>query len=132
MLLSPTTAATDLVVARALVERHGRVLLVRRAAWDTFPSHWELPGGKVDAHEPVDAALARELVEETGLAVDGEARLAGAHRMRSPSGRAVEERVYRVNARGMVELSDEHDDYLWWRGELPGPLTPVARNVLSP
>jgi 8-oxo-dGTP diphosphatase len=54
---------TEVVVARALVESGGRVLLVRRAAWDSLPGQWELPGGKVDPSEPVLNALSRELYE---------------------------------------------------------------------
>ena len=47
-----TSNRVQLTVARALVESaDGRVLLVRRAAWDTMPGMWELPGGKVDRGE---------------------------------------------------------------------------------
>ena len=51
-----TSTRIDLSVARALVESDGRVLLVRRAAWDTLPGLWELPGGKIDRGEQVLAA----------------------------------------------------------------------------
>jgi mutator protein MutT len=102
----------DLTVARAIVESDGKVLLVRRASWDTMPGMWELPGGKVDRGEKVMKALGRELEEETGLML-AEARRVTQREMISPRGRRVREHVYLTSAVGTVTLSDEHDAYLW-------------------
>jgi ADP-ribose pyrophosphatase YjhB (NUDIX family) len=56
-----------------LIVREGRVLLVRRGT-EPFRGYWSLPGGHVEAGEPPAAAVAREVLEETGLVVDvGEA-----------------------------------------------------------
>jgi 8-oxo-dGTP pyrophosphatase MutT (NUDIX family) len=110
----PANASTriDVKVARALVESDGRVLLVRRAAWDSLPGLWELPGGKVDRGEPVLEALARELEEETGLMLAGARHLSTRH-MISPRGRRVREQVYVTTAIGAVTLSAEHDAFAW-------------------
>lgn len=60
------------VAAGALVRVDGRIVLVQR---DIEPSRglWTFPGGYVDRYEPVPAAAAREVREETGLevALDG-------------------------------------------------------------
>lgn len=45
-----------------------QTLLLRRAASDSYPLRWEIPGGSVDAADAtVLAGVARELFEETGL-----------------------------------------------------------------
>jgi len=58
------------VVAAALVDAAGRVLLQRRPPGKAHAGLWEFPGGKVDAGENPEAALVRELAEELGLAAD--------------------------------------------------------------
>jgi 8-oxo-dGTP diphosphatase len=62
-----------LVVAAALVDAHGRILLQRRAAGRSMAGLWEFPGGKVEEGETPEAALARELQEELGIATDADA-----------------------------------------------------------
>jgi 8-oxo-dGTP diphosphatase len=106
------TTRIHVTVTRALVESDGRVLLVRRAAWDTLPGRWELPGGKVDRGESLRTALAREVEEETGLMLAG-ARRVSTREMRSPRGRNVREHLYVAGAVGTVTLSREHDDHVW-------------------
>jgi mutator protein MutT len=59
---------TTLVVAAAVVERHGRYLITRRQKGVHLEGHWEFPGGKCEPGEPLAVCMARELREE--LAVD--------------------------------------------------------------
>jgi len=56
------------VAAAVLVERDGRVLLVRRVN-EPYRGLWPLPAGFVDAGEDPAEAAARECLEETGLRV---------------------------------------------------------------
>ncbi|MCA8931498.1 MAG: 8-oxo-dGTP diphosphatase MutT [Rhodospirillaceae bacterium] len=56
-----------LVVAVALVDADGRVLLARRPPGKAMAGLWEFPGGKVDEGETPEAALIRELREELGI-----------------------------------------------------------------
>lgn len=58
-----------LVVAVALVDADGRVLVSQRPEGKTLAGLWEFPGGKVEAGERPEAALIRELDEELGIAV---------------------------------------------------------------
>lgn len=57
-----------LVVAAALIDGDGRVLLAQRPPGKAMAGLWEFPGGKVHADETPEAALVRELHEE--LAID--------------------------------------------------------------
>lgn len=65
-----THRPTVLVVAAALVDGDGRVLLARRPAGKAMAGLWEFPGGKVEPGETPDAAMARELAEELAITVD--------------------------------------------------------------
>ena len=56
-----------LVVAVALIDRDGRVLLARRPPDKHMAGLWEFPGGKMRDGESPEAALVRELAEELGL-----------------------------------------------------------------
>ena len=58
-----------LVVACALIDADGRVLLTRRPEGKPMAGLWEFPGGKVDDGEMPEAALIRELHEELGISV---------------------------------------------------------------
>lgn len=53
------------VRATVICERDQHILLVRKPR-----SRWTLPGGKIECGETHAGAAARELQEETGLAVD--------------------------------------------------------------
>jgi 8-oxo-dGTP diphosphatase len=58
-----------LVVAAALVDIDGRVLIARRPEGKALAGLWEFPGGKVEPGERPEAALIRELSEELGIDV---------------------------------------------------------------
>jgi 8-oxo-dGTP diphosphatase len=58
-----------LVVACALIDADGRVLICRRPQGKQLAGLWEFPGGKVEPGESPEAALIRELDEELGVQV---------------------------------------------------------------
>ena len=58
-----------LVVAGALVDTDGRVLICQRPEGKEMSGLWEFPGGKVEPGETPEAALVRELNEELGVEV---------------------------------------------------------------
>jgi 8-oxo-dGTP diphosphatase len=58
-----------LVVAAALVDPDGRVLIAQRPEGKTMAGLWEFPGGKIEPGERPEECLIRELAEELGIAV---------------------------------------------------------------
>ena len=63
----PTSHCLLLVVACALVDADGRVLVAQRPPGRAMAGLWEFPGGKLAADETPEAALIRELREELGI-----------------------------------------------------------------
>lgn len=57
------------VVAALLADTAGRVLVQQRPPGTAMAGLWEFPGGKIEAGETPEAALARELAEELGIHV---------------------------------------------------------------
>ena len=52
-----------------VVVDESKVVLIRRK-YEPLKGHWSLPGGMVEIGETLEAALTREMLEETGLVVD--------------------------------------------------------------
>jgi len=57
------------VVAAALIDADGRLLVQQRPQGKMMAGLWEFPGGKVEDDEGPEAALIRELREELGIDV---------------------------------------------------------------
>ncbi len=58
-----------IVVACALIDPDGRVLVAQRPEGKSMAGLWEFPGGKIEAGERPEETLIRELREELGITV---------------------------------------------------------------
>jgi mutator protein MutT len=56
-------------VVAGLIEKDGRIFLVKRPKEKIDGGKWEFPGGKVEPGESLFSALKRELKEELGIEV---------------------------------------------------------------
>ncbi|MGO1247454.1 MAG: 8-oxo-dGTP diphosphatase MutT [Oceanisphaera sp.] len=64
------TKKTVLVAVGVIENAAGDIFICRRGARQHQANKWEFPGGKVEAGETVEQALARELAEEVGIVVE--------------------------------------------------------------
>ena len=67
--MTPISPGLVLVVAVALVDPDGRVLIAQRPEGKSMGGLWEFPGGNIERGERPEDALIRELSEELGIAV---------------------------------------------------------------
>ncbi|HEX8238812.1 MAG TPA: (deoxy)nucleoside triphosphate pyrophosphohydrolase [Allosphingosinicella sp.] len=104
------------MVAAALVDGAGRVLLQQRAPGRAMGGLWEFPGGKVEDGERPEAALVRELEEELGIAVDSAALSPAAFASADNQGRHMLLLLYLCRS---------------WQGE-PSPLDAAALRWVRP
>lgn len=108
---TPANLPTVLVVAVALIDVDGRVLIARRPEGKQLAGLWEFPGGKVEPGEPRERAAVREVLEELGCRVEITGWLEGVVEIRD----GLELRV------ALAELSDgepqpragDHDVLRW-------------------
>lgn len=66
----PEPIKTVKVVAGVIWRDDGKILITRRPTNGRHGGYWEFPGGKVEQGESDKAALAREILEETGLSIN--------------------------------------------------------------
>jgi 8-oxo-dGTP pyrophosphatase MutT (NUDIX family) len=99
--------------AAVYLERDGQILLLQRAGGTALSGQWYLPGGAVDHGELPEDAARRELMEEAGLAVEGDLELVGAFPMWVYGGLALQLTYRGRAADGEVVLSHEHGAAQW-------------------
>ncbi len=68
---SPEPGPVVHVVAAAVIDAAGRVLIAQRPSGTHLAGGWEFPGGKLEPGEERAAGLARELMEELGISIAG-------------------------------------------------------------
>ncbi|WP_342773918.1 NUDIX hydrolase [Mesobacillus subterraneus] len=102
------------VVVKGVILHKGRVLLLRRSAEDvTGAGTWEKVGGKIEFGEELDEALAREILEETGLNVKVEKILYATTFKTNPTRQVVLLTYMCRSESASIRLSEEHSEYCW-------------------
>ena len=112
-----TRQASPIVGVGAVVFDGDRVLLVKRGH-EPLKGQWSLPGGRVELGETLAEAVAREMLEETGLIVDVGALVEVLDRIRRTPDGGVEHHFvivdYLCRCRGgQLACASDADDARW-------------------
>jgi 8-oxo-dGTP diphosphatase len=99
-------------VGAVIKDGAGRLLLIRRGH-EPGKGLWSIPGGRIEPGESDEAALVREVREETGLVVTA-GRLIGAVRRPGGGGSVLDIRDYAASVTGgALAAGDDADDAVW-------------------
>ena len=114
------------VAVGVLLQDDGVFLLTSRPPGKVYAGYWEFPGGKLEAGETVQQALARELHEEIGIAIE-DCTLWKVERVDYPHA-LVQLNFCRVTRwRGELQMR-EGQSFAWQ--QLPVTVTPVLPGTL--
>jgi 8-oxo-dGTP diphosphatase len=99
-------------VGAVIRDRGGRLLLIRRGH-EPGAGLWSLPGGRIEPGETDQQAVAREVLEETGLVVTC-GTLLGTVELPGPPGSVIDVSDYlAVVTGGELAPGDDADDARW-------------------
>lgn len=125
------------VGVKALIENSdGKYLFMRRSRTldRETETHWDIPGGRIEPEEALSEGLAREINEETGLTLQGIPTLLAAQDIFvSSADLHVVRLTYVAQAKGNLNLSDEHEEHAWMSIEqaMASNLDPYIAKILS-
>lgn len=136
-LLADLTAEADRngvqqFIVGAVVQHGGKVLLLQRPRDDFMGGIFELPSGKVEAGEALDAALVREVAEGTGLDVTAVGGYLGSFDYVSGSGKRSRQFTFAVDVATPEPVAlQEHDGHTWTPLTDDPPVTDEVKAVLN-
>lgn len=112
----------DFAVKAILRRPDGKILLIRDAGRykrEYLKGYWDIPGGRLDQGEIIDAALSREVMEEAGIDIKKLPRSRFALNQWA-SAPADDQReiigavcIVELERDSEVVISNEHDEYKW-------------------
>ncbi|NML24861.1 NUDIX hydrolase [Zoogloea dura] len=117
-----------------LLERDGKVLLMRRAGTGFFDGLYSLPGGHVEEGESLRATAIREMAEEVGVVLaEADLAVVGVVHRRSDTNRIdffLAARCWQGEPR--IAEPDKCDALQWFsRSALPDTIVPYVRDALA-
>ncbi len=118
---SSSKTANVILVSRALISNDkGEFLLIKRASTERYPDKWEIPGGKLDSFESLEANLVREVLEETGLLIEN--IYPNIHSYVKVGNQGEQKGITFVNIMSVakaktqkIRLGPDHSEYKWLR-----------------
>ena len=103
------------MVAAALIDGDGRVLVQQRPPGKPMAGLWEFPGGKLELGESPEAALIRELTEELGITVESACLAPATFASESLGGRHLVLLLYALRKWGGVPVAHHATGLKWVR-----------------
>lgn len=113
---APEDFKKDIDVVGCYLEHMGKVALLLRPSHKSNGARWGLPAGKVEGGESLISAMQRELLEETGLAVDASKLVPAGTFYVVHSGRSLVFHTFALVCRErppVVIHTDEHEAVRW-------------------
>lgn len=106
---------TKFVAGAFIADAAGHVLMLQRSVDGFLPELWEIPSGGVEDGETLDAALIREVKEETHLDVASIGECISTFDYVSGSGRKARQFNFIVEVKDLtpLRLSAEHQELAW-------------------
>lgn len=120
-----------------ILNDQGNFLVVRRAAHDSHPNIWELPGGAIDHGEHPKEGMKREIKEETGLDVMVKYPLAASYVYSTKDPYLQVIRLAYLceleDSNQDVLLSEEHSSYQWISNidEIEGKVSDFLQEIME-
>lgn len=119
---------THQIGVKAIIEKDGTILLIKRSMrykpvrYRDLAEAWDLPGGRLEIGEDLEAGLEREIAEETGLRIEKIKDVLEAKTVFKSETEHIVRITYICSAYGgQIILSGEHTTASWIkREELPG------------
>lgn len=97
----------------AIIEKYGKILVLKRSSKDPFNAdYWDLPGGVMNFGEEVTQALKREVKEECGLDVDILSPMDVSTRIGEGEQYVAATFICEYKS-GTVKLSKDHSEFKW-------------------
>lgn len=117
--MKQTELRNPILVVDAVIGYEGGIVLIRRGK-EPFTGKWALPGGHVEYGESLEEAVAREVLEETGLRLTEYRQFkAYSEPGRDPRGHYVSV-AFIAKAEGKLEGGDDADEARFFKiEELP-------------
>jgi 8-oxo-dGTP diphosphatase len=98
---------------KSVIVKDGKILLIKRSSYDSYRAgEWDLPGGRLEKDEELFAGHKREVMEETGLAIDI-LRPIRMWTVDRPDGKHAGLTFASKYISGSVVLSNEHTEHKW-------------------
>jgi 8-oxo-dGTP pyrophosphatase MutT (NUDIX family) len=88
-----------------LVDHRGWILLQRRDGRGLYPHHWATVGGTVEAGETLEAAVRRELYEETGYTLSTPLRFGSRSTLTMPHGQVRDVTIFFARYDGVQPIA---------------------------